>query len=352
RMRGSSGRMRGSGGRMRGSSAPVMSSDGYVMLFADETQMEADEFYTLQAASLVPEPPPWSTVVGNAYRLSASQSAPDLSAASVSFAYLGGDVPEGEEDWLRVYFRAPLSTTWQVLPTALDVYYNTASAPSQGEGLYALMSSLEIPLEAPGWNLFAYPVQATRPVSDALRSIEDYYGMVYGYKSTDASDPWKVYSPYVPSYVNDLYELEFGHGYWISVTQAITLYLKGASEEPLAPMDAIGGFPPSTYYGEVLAGDGFTPGVGMPVTAWVGGKLCGQGATRLVVGKIVYVVDVLADGWGGAAGCGAPGKTVTFKVGEQIMQITAAWDNRRLWNLDLYPPGGPLLRVFLPLVRR
>ena len=50
-----------------------------------------------------------------------------------------------EENWLRVYYMAPGSGEWAILDTSLDTYHNTASAPAQGEGLYALMSSLEIP---------------------------------------------------------------------------------------------------------------------------------------------------------------------------------------------------------------
>ncbi len=60
-----------------------------------------------------------------------------------------------------------------------------ASTPTQGPGVYALMSSIEITIDGPGWNLFAYPVAANRPVTDALISITGYYTTVYGYKPAD-----------------------------------------------------------------------------------------------------------------------------------------------------------------------
>ena len=93
------------------------------------------------------------------------------------------------------------------------------------------MTSVEIPL-VQGWNLIAYPVRATRPVSAALRSIDDAYLLVYGHEPTDPNDPNTLhcqrdcdamhYGDYRP-----LTALEFGRGYWIYVDRPITLYLKG-----------------------------------------------------------------------------------------------------------------------------
>ena len=81
----------------------------------------------------------------------------------------------------------------------LETDNNYASARLQGPGLYALMTSIEIPLQ-PGWNLIGYPVQtagvptATRPISDVLASISGDYSVVYGYDATDTRDPWKLYA--------------------------------------------------------------------------------------------------------------------------------------------------------------
>ena len=323
-----------------------MSADGQVILYVDETELAFDEFYTLQAATVTPEPLPWATLVGQAYRLAASKETMDLSGASISFHYLGDEVPDGEENWLRVYYMVPGSGEWQILDSSLDTYHNTASAPAQGEGLYALMSSLEVPLEAEGWNLFAYPVQATRPVTSALSSIEDYYRIVYGYDSV--AGEWLGYNVDAPVWANDLYELEFGHGYWISVTQAITIYMKGGAEsyDPL-DVENIGGLPPSTYYGSVQDGLGFTPAAGMVVSAWVDGKQCGEALTFDEAGEIVYVIDVFADGWGEAEGCGDYGEEVRFKVEDWWMGARALWDNNRWWALDLQLPN-----IYLPLVVR
>lgn len=70
-----------------------------------------------------------------------------------------------------------------------------------------------------GWNLVQYPGNQKRSVSEALSSISGKYERVLYYQSTDLQDPWKVYDPTAPSYVNDLSELLPGGGYWIKVKE-------------------------------------------------------------------------------------------------------------------------------------
>jgi hypothetical protein len=321
----------------------VISSDGQAILFGD-LDFADGEFVVLQAATFVPSPPPWATVVGQAYRLSASASAPDMGGASISFGYLGSEVPPGEETWLRVHFWN--GSSWEQLPTHLNTYYNNASVPVRGEGLYALMSSIEIPLYGTGWNMFAYPVQATRPVSEALLSVSGYYTTVYGYEVQDAADPWKVYDVTAPEWVNDLHVLEFGRGYWVQVSETITLMLKGEPDAALAVADNLQS-PPATYYGEVEAGPSFIPVTGVEVSAWIGENLCGRGTTLEASDRIVYSVNVSADGPGEVTGCGALGREVRFRIGLQEMVPSVAWDNNRLWEFSL----RPIHRVYLPLVK-
>ena len=346
-VRGRWGYVRGRWGYVRGRWAPGVSSDGQVILFGD-LEFDEGEFITLQAATVVPEPLPWATVVGQAYRLSASPEAPDLTGTSISFMYLGSEVPPGEESYLKLYYWDGAS--WQQLPTELDLYHNNASARIVGPGLYALMSSIEIPLYGPGWNNFAYPVGATRPVTDALLSIDGSYGIVYGYDPTDLVDPWRVYGVGVPAYVNSLEALEFGHGYWISMTESITLMLQGVADLYRSSLEETWmlnmASPPTTYYGQVHGTEGFVPTAGIPVIARIEGAVCGRGETLEVDGKIVYRIHVLANGFDDAAGCGLPGREVTFEVGSLPMVTTATWDNRRLWQVPLRAGR----QIFLPVI--
>jgi len=330
---------------------PAVAPDGQVLLYADFTATEG--FYTLQKATRLPEPLPWATVVGAGYYILQTPDAPPLTGtASINFRYRRQDVPPGEESFLALYYWT--GSTWTKLPTLRHPAYNEVTAPARGPGLYALMSSLEIPLPTAGWNLVSYPVQGTRAVTDALASVVGRYGLVYGYDATDAADPWKVYTPPITEtwmWVNDLHTLRFGQGYWISATQAITWELKGATAN-VARQSPTLITPPATYYGQVLTSAAFTPTAGASVTAYVDGQPCGQGRTLNVNGDIVYTLNV---GYTPAVGlCGAPGELVTFQVGAIMMDTTTLWNNDQVWRLDLAAaaPPPPHYPIYLPLTMK
>jgi len=318
--------------RRRGG-APTTSPDGQVTLYGD-LDFALGEFYAIQSVTRLPRPPAWATVVGKGYRLLKSAGAPDFTGSSLNFSYFASDVPAGEENFLRVYYYD--GATWQALPTQVDRAHGSAIAATQGAGLYALMSSFPVPLSGPGWNQFTYPVQGMKLVTEALVSVSGYYTTVYGAVLTDTQDPWKVYDVTAPNWVNDLGQLEFAKSYWINVSQSITLQVTGSGPQPALGAAALPS-PPATFYGAVQSGLGFTPAAGMVVTAWIGGNACGQGKTLLVSGQVMYTINVLPEGTGGAAGCGAPGRTITFKVGAQTMTTTAPWDIDELHALTLTP---------------
>jgi len=309
-----------------------------VVLHGENLEFSLGEFYILQTATRTPAAPPWATVVGQAYRLEASPGAPPLSGTSLQFSYLRREAPPGEEAFLRVYYYD--GQAWQPLETTLstDGLAPYAVAPVAGQGLYVLMSSLDIPLAGPGWNLFAYPVNATRPVSEALLSVTGFYTTVYGYDAQDAANPWRVYAPGVPAWVNDLQTLDFGKGYWINVTQDIILWLKGASAQAAQAAQAAPGAstagmptPPATFYG-ILPAE-LNPQPGQSVTAWVGLQECGQATTQEVEGQVVFVVKVLADDGGAAQGCGVPGRRVTFQLDGQPFGASLPWATEQVYDV-------------------
>jgi hypothetical protein len=313
----------GSPARIRGRWAPATSADGQVVLFGNNLTFPAGEFFTLQAATTLPSPPSWGTVVGQGYWLSASARAPSLTSASVSFSYLGSEAPPGQEQWLKVYFWDGAS--WRPLKTDPDIYHNIASARSVGPGLYALMTSVEIPLAA-GVNVVAYPIHTSRTVEEALASIAGDYTRVRGYDS--AAQRWRVLGP------ND--ELEFGKGYEITVSQAVTWLLKGdgiTSGASAASANNYVSAAPAIYSGVVHGDASWTPAAGLPVVARVNGQPCGQGGTLADGERIIYGVAVAAEI--GLPGCGAPGRVITFQVGSKVMQTTIGWNNERVWELGL-----------------
>ena len=314
--------------------APLTSPDGRAVLVGPDLDFEPGAFFALQMASRIPQPPSWTTPAGQAYRLFTSFDAPSMDGAYLQIFYLRREVAPGEEAFLTVYY-CPLNCSsasdWRPLETRTSTtgIAPYAVAPAQGEGLYALMTTIPLDLPQTGWNLFSYPVNAERPVPEALASITSTYTTVYGYESTDLFDPWKVYDVSAPAWVNDLLNLRFGQGYWINLLEPVTVYFKG-SWEPAAQAPAVFPTPPATFYGRVILPD-VQPGA--PVLATIGGKTCGLSVTHLEAGELVYSIDVFADDGGAMAGCGAPGRVVTLSTGGYSFQ--AAWRNDQLTLLDL-----------------
>jgi hypothetical protein len=346
RMRSGFARMRSGFARMRSGFAPATSTDGHVILYSESLDFPEGEFYTFQAATLIPSPPSWATVIGQAYWLTQSGGAPSLGGTSLDMGYMEQDIPAGEETWIKIYRWDDLSGGWNPLDTTVDTLENTAFAVVPGPGLYVLMSTIEIPLYGPGWDQFAYPVQAVRPVTEALASIDGSYNTVYWYNGSDIVDSWKLFSPQVPLWVNDLASLQFGEGYWIHLTRSITLKLHGAgfAEEAQAPAQQL---PPATYYGLVLPSDNFIPSPGMEVLAWTNGVKCGQAITQLVDGQVVYTVNVPADG-PVTPGCGKYGAMVHFQVGDYRMAAIASWNTERVWQVSLSTRAW----VYIPILIR
>jgi hypothetical protein len=360
--------VRRSRGRSRSRRAPAVSSDGQVIVYVDEKtfQERPGEFYSLQPATNPPAPPPWKTRIGQSYRLIASPDAPDLQTASLSFAYLGDDIPIGEEDGLQISFWDEEHEEWIPLETTLNPEENVAAVNARGPGLYSLMSSINIALDAAGWNLVPYPLEEQRPVADALRSIEQSYTTVYGYAPGDAADPWKGYANPAaprgeehPDWVNDLDDLEPEHAYWIEATRAITVAFGGAPEayddaERTARTTIASSIPnpPATCYARLAGSEVFsttlptTRTAGMPVVARVDGQVCGEAQTRREQGSIVFAVDVATEWPGGNEGCGAPGRHITFEVGGVPLAKVLAWPGSGMRDIFFEA------RIYLPVVAK
>ncbi len=313
----------------------------------------------LQSSNAMPEPPPWATPLGESYVLAVSDQAPELSNVEISFSYRQRDVPAGEEAGITVYYQAPGADGWQALPTTLNQYYNLASTQLQGPGRYAVMSNINVPISGPGWSMFAYPIAGERPVGAALAGIAGKYSAVYDYDSQDSADPWKLYAPEVPAWVNDLTHLAYGRGYWIEVSEALILPLRGADPAQTRSA-ATPSVPPMTLYG-VASVDLLDrpPVAGAPVTALVDGAVCGQTTTQTAGEQIVFVLDVLP--MNGQSICGRPGAAVTLMIdGQNVGQID--WIsgpqnfNDGYAPIDPDPPVDPdpsvaTHRIWLPLIR-
>jgi len=93
---------------------------------------------------------------------------------------------------------------------------------------YPTSTAITLNMEAGGWNLVGFPADNNLAMPGALDSnglgpdTARKYTLVYGYRATDATDPWELYDPAAPAYVNDMIEMVPGMGYWIKVTEAAT----------------------------------------------------------------------------------------------------------------------------------
>lgn len=339
--------------------APVRSGDGQVTLYAGNLDFRQGEFYTLQPATQVPAEPEWATIVGQAYRVTASPGAPNLTNASISFNYIGRDIEDDKEQLLKVYFWS--GQQWEELPTDVDDYHNTATASARGVGIYMLMYSINLQLSGQGWNPIGYPVQGTRPIQKALSSIEPYYKIVYYYDAfeTKPFQQWKVYGqPPIPTWLNTLTELKFGQSYWISATHitSITLKFKDATINEIQPaIEANSGLVlPATYYGKIEPTVGFTPTAGMTVLAEIDGTRCGVGRTEAVAGHVEYSVIVYPDSPASTAGCGAMGRVIQLLIDNNPIPGTLVWTpgHVRQQNLPFPMLSTGEFGIYLPIVRR
>lgn len=337
--------------------APVLSSDGQALLFGDKFEPEEGQFYALQTATGLPAPPDWVTPVGQAYRLLLSKDQPSLAGAGISLSYQGGDVPPGEENGLRMYYYDENKGQWIKLEgSAPDSNYNfvVGQVEETGEGLYMLMSSMEIPLEE-GWNLVGYPLQASQPITAALASITGTYSILYAYDKGDSEEPWRVADPVDqlmggskgnPPPVDQINSLDFGRGYLIYVTEPdpVTLILTGGTPYPLPKKDDIDrpssvesllsagvsfGEPPAAFYVEIPSSEVVPPN---PVLrAFVDDQLCGSATLQSAKEGEPYGGTILVSARNAQQpGCGAVGSLVEFRLQHESDKVmaTGVWDNR------------------------
>lgn len=369
---------RGFGAANRVLGAPFASGDGKVTIFEMTNLVGYMGEASLQALPTLPTLPLWLTPVGAGYRFQVAEPM----ERTIAFNYLERETPKGYEQTLNLYYLPADAqpgdvTAWQRLPTDLDTDENLAAArlPQNavgGQGIYALLATVEMPALTSGWNLFAYVVPGTRPVATALASLAGAYTAVYAYTPA-APVPWRLYDvtvtqqhPELASFVNELQTLEFGHAYWLYATEAITPYLGIALPQDTSMQAAsTSELPPATFYGPLDSAGIVVPTVGMPVTAAINEVACGTGTVAQVNGQWVYKVQVtaaVADN-----GCGVVGATLKLGIGGYAVAETATWDNRQAQYLPVtvvetpWPAAGALTpptvqenanQIFLPFVVR
>jgi hypothetical protein len=341
---------RGNPGRIWGRNAPILSPDGAALLFfRSDLALQEGQLFALQTVASPPAPPAWARPVGRAYRVGANAQL-SLADSSLILSYPGDEVDQRAEAGLAMYRWD--GGAWARLQGRHDPVRNEVSAAAGQPGIYALMTSEQVALAGPGWNIMTYPVREPRPVGEALSSIAGAYNVVYSYDSTAPADPWRVFTPDPAiGWANDLAQLEPDRGYWIYLTRPATLFLRDAPAAlQVAPDLATALEPPAApalIYG-VLRGTSASAAPGTPVEAYVGAARCGAGLVRsLPGGGAGYAIKVRAAGPAEPV-CGRASAQITIRLGGQP-HATATWDNTRASAAAQLAEGA---RLYLPLLRR
>ncbi len=144
----------------------------------------------------------------------------------------------GKYDLVYAWDGSVSTNNWKKYDPAVP-FGNTLTTLDETKGFWIHMTSAEtlnvvgsvptttsIPLSTVGggWNLVGYPAQGARPLPDALRDngVGTNYTLVYAYRASDTTDPWKLFDRNAPGYANDLTQLTPGWGYWVRATSNST----------------------------------------------------------------------------------------------------------------------------------
>lgn len=105
----------------------------------------------------------------------------------------------------------------------------TTAASLPSDGTLAPTTSWQL---CTGWNLIGYPAGEPRHIWNALQSIEGKYIRAFGFDLADPGDPWEIWDAGAPDWANDLTFLRPGFGYWILVTEDVTLTIANQADAP------------------------------------------------------------------------------------------------------------------------
>jgi len=166
------------------------------------------------------------------WNLVASPVTPSDPAAASVFASIAGlfdlayayDACDTADPWKKYDPKAPPITNDLSTVTVASGLWIKASADTTWIVTGTTPALVNILLCA-GQNLIGYPSGGAADLPDALAGIAGKYNTVYAFDSADTSDPWKLFDPKAPVFVNDLTALSPKKGYWIEmkVPSALTV---------------------------------------------------------------------------------------------------------------------------------
>jgi RHS repeat-associated protein len=109
-----------------------------------------------------------------------------------------------------------------------------------------------------GWNLIGMPIGQPRHVRSVLHPIEGKYVRVFGYDASTPDQLWEGFDVQAPYWANNLDYLLPGRGYWVLVTEDVTLEIANQGPEPTvatsSPQDLDVVTQPTAVLGTVASG--------------------------------------------------------------------------------------------------
>ena len=309
-----------------GWNAPLTTANGQITLFALDNMFGDTPPYSIQSLPNQLDLPSWITPISDGYQILTLGTY--TQTRSILFSYYQRDLPtEDSEAYLQVYYRPSNSQIWQALDTNLDPSRNLASALMTGDGDYILATTYILPqLTGNSWNLFGYPLQESRPVTNVLSSVSDSINTVYGY---DVDTGWLIYDftvpiPFAPI-VNTLKSMEYGSGYWIYATKTVTPQISIKYEQTRL-INTIDRARPMTIYGWVYENESLKPQSGMEIKAYINNTLCGSSYIQELDGQLAYSLQIEAQN-DHYKNCGSPNQQIRLTINNVPISEPIQWSN-------------------------
>lgn len=137
-------------------------------------------------------------------------------------------------DWLIYDPADPAASTLTTIDHTLGLWVEM-TAEDALETTGTIPASTGIPL-CEGWNLIGYPLDRTLPVGGVLHTIAGKYLRVFTWDANDTLDPWNLFDVNAPSWASDLTIMQPGRGYWVYVTEPLTLTLTQPGPPPVVKL--------------------------------------------------------------------------------------------------------------------
>lgn len=195
--------------------------------FTNVTSIQIQNFTATQIKHSIPLSVGWNLVSFNVVPLD-SDTADILADLNTNYdlvyAWDASGASAASGNWLKYDRLNPVSSSLLTLDQTMGFWIRMTLADTLDVygSAYPTSTAITLSTAAGGWNLVGFPAKVAATMPTPLSDIATSYSLVYGYRATDATDPWELYDPAAPAYVNDMIEMVPGMGYWIKVTEAAT----------------------------------------------------------------------------------------------------------------------------------